>query len=345
MALLKRIGFALLPILLAFAVATILLLLVGASPLEAYRQLIEGSLGSPDKISDTLMVWVPMVLAAAGLLMTFAAGLWNIGVEGQIVMGAIAASFVARNVTAPTEILVPLTMIGGILGGAVWALLAGVLRTYGKVNEIFGGLGLNFVALGFTIYLIIGPWARVGIASTSGTDTFPRPAWMPTLEGLRVAPFAIVLAAIAVIIVYVLLRGTFFGLRLKAVGKNMRSAHLLGVPMNRYMLSAFTLCGVFAGLAGAIQATGFQHKLVPAISGGYGYLGILVAMLAGYRASWIAPIALFFAAISVGSTQLQLRLNLDSSLGGIIQGMLVLFVLLIGAWQEKRRRQNLKAEG
>ena len=345
MALLKRIGFALLPILLAFAVATILLLLVGASPLEAYRQLIEGSLGSPDKISDTLMVWVPMVLAAAGLLMTFAAGLWNIGVEGQIVMGAIAASFVARNVTAPTEILVPLTMIGGILGGAVWALLAGVLRTYGKVNEIFGGLGLNFVALGFTIYLIIGPWARVGIASTSGTDTFPRPAWMPTLEGLRVAPFAIVLAVIAVIIVYVLLRGTFFGLRLKAVGKNMRSAHLLGVPMNRYMLSAFTLCGVFAGLAGAIQATGFQHKLVPAISGGYGYLGILVAMLAGYRASWIAPIALFFAAISVGSTQLQLRLNLDSSLGGIIQGMLVLFVLLIGAWQEKRRRQNLKAEG
>jgi simple sugar transport system permease protein len=345
MTVLKRVGVTLLPILLAFAVATILLLLVGASPLEAYRQLIEGSLGSLDKLSDTLMVWVPMVLAAAGLLMTFAAGLWNIGIEGQIVMGAIAASFVARNVVAPTEILVPLTMIGGIVGGAVWALLAGTLRTYGKVNEIFGGLGLNFVALGFTIYLIIGPWARVGIASTSGTDTFPRAAWMPTLEGLRLAPFAIVLAVVAVIIVYVLLRGTFFGLRLKAVGKNMRSAHLLGVPMNRYMLSAFTLCGVFAGLAGAVQATGFQHKLVPAISGGYGYLGILVAMLAGYRAAWIAPIALFFAAISVGSTQLQLRLNLDSSLGGIIQGTLVLFVLLIGAWQEKRRKQNVKAEG
>ncbi len=345
MTVLKRIGLALLPILLAFTVATILLLLVGASPIDAYRQLIEGSLGSPDKLSDTLMVWVPMVLAAAGLLMTFAAGLWNIGIEGQIVMGAIAASFVARNVTAPTAILVPLTMLGGILGGMVWALLAGALRTYGKVNEIFGGLGLNFVALGFTIYLIIGPWARVGIASTSGTDTFPRAAWMPTLQGLRLAPFAIVLAVVAVIIVYVLLRGTFFGLRLKAVGRNMRSAHLLGVPMNRYMLSAFALCGVFAGLAGAVQATGFQHKLVPAISGGYGYLGILVAMLARYRASWIAPIALFFAAISVGSTQLQLRLNLDSSLGGIIQGMLVLFVLLIGAWQEKRRRQNLKAEG
>jgi ABC-type uncharacterized transport system permease subunit len=198
---------------------------------------------------------------------------------------------------------------------------------------------MNFVATGFTIYLIIGPWARAGIASTSGTDTFVREAWMPVIGNSRLAPFAIVLAIIAVIIVYVLLRGTFFGLRLKAVGRNMRSAFLLDVPTNRYMLTAFGLCGVFAGLAGAIQATGFHHKLVPAVSGGYGYLAILVAMLSGFRATWIAPIALFFAMITIGSTQLQLRLNLDSSLGGVLQGVMVLFVLLAQGWQERRRRK------
>lgn len=338
MAIAKRIGLGLIPVGLALLFSTALLLLVGAAPLEAFGQLVEGAFGSDQKIADTLMAWGPLVLCAAGLLITYAAGLWNIGVEGQIVMGAIAASWVAREIQAPTELLVPLTMLGGMIGGLLWGLLVGVLRTYGKVSEIFGGLGLNFVATGFTIYLIIGPWQRAGIASTSGTDTFVREAWLPTIGTTRLAPFAIVLALIAVIIVYVLLRGTFFGLRLKAVGRNMRSAFLLDVPTGRYMLTAFGLCGVFAGLAGAVQATGFHHKLVPAVSGGYGYLAILVAMLSGFRASWIAPIALFFAMITIGSTQLQLRLNLDSSLGGILQGVLVLFVLLVQGWQERRRR-------
>jgi len=343
---LRRFGLSALPVALALAFATVLLLLVGAAPGDAYQNLVTGAFGTPAKTSDTLMAWVPLALCAAGLLITYAAGLWNIGVEGQIVFGAIAAALVAREVTAPAEVLVPLTLIAGMIGGATWGLAVGALRTFGRVNEIFGGLGLNFVATGFTIYLIIGPWKRAGIASTSGTDLFPREAWLPDLArvdlpppftGLTLAPLAIVLAIIAVVIVYGLLRGTRFGLRLKAVGRNMRSAFLLGVPTNRYLLTAFGLCGVLAGLAGAIQATSFHHKLVPAISGGYGYLGILIALLAGFRASWIAPIALFFAMITVGSTQLQLRLNLDSSLGGVLQGVMVLFVLLAQGWREKRR--------
>jgi len=338
----RRVGLGLLPVALAVAFAAALLFLVGASPLQALQVLVEGAFGTPEKLSDTLMAWVPLVLCASGLLITFAAGLWNIGIEGQIVAGAITAAWVAREVSAPAGALVPLTMIGGIAGGVLWGLLVGVLRTFGKVNEIFGGLGLNFVAIGLTIYLIIGPWKRAGIASTSGTDTFPREAWLPTLADLRLAPLAIVAAIAAVMAVYVLLRGTLFGLRLKAVGRNMRSAFLFGIPTQRYMLVAFALCGGFAGLAGAIQATGFHHKLVPAISGGYGYLGILVALLAGFRAAWLAPIALFFAMVTVGSTQLQLRLNLDSSLGGVMQGVLVLFVLLARGWQEKRR---MKVEG
>jgi general nucleoside transport system permease protein len=337
MALTKRVGLSLLPVGLALLFATLLLLLVGASPLDAFRQLVEGAFGSDQKIADTLMAWVPLVLCAAGLLITYAAGLWNIGVEGQIVFGAIAAAWTAREVKVPSEVLIPLTMLAGMAGGLVWGLFVGALRTFGKVSEIFGGLGLNFVATGFTIYLIIGPWARAGIASTSGTDTFPREAWLPVLGNTRLAPFAIVLAIIAMSIVYVLLRGTFFGLRLKAVGHNMRSAFLLDIPTHRYLLTAFGLCGIFAGLAGAIQATGFHHKLVPSVSGGYGYLAILVAMLSGFRATRVPWIALFFAMITIGSTQLQLRLNLDSSLGGVLQGVLVLFVLLAQGWQERRR--------
>jgi simple sugar transport system permease protein len=334
----RRLVGALLPLGAALAVAIGLLLLFDAPPFEALRLIAVGSLGNAAKISDTLMAWVPLALAAAGLVVTFTAGLWNIGVEGQITAGAIAASLVAREVSAPLPILVLLTLSAGIGGGMLWALLAGVLRVYGRVNEIFGGLGLTFVAQSLATFLIIGPWKRAGIASTSGTDPFPNEAWLPTLEGLRLAPIAVLVTLVALLLVYLLLRGTLFGLRLKAVGRNMASAHLLGIPTTRYMLAAFAIGGGLAGLAGAVQATGFHHKLVPAVSGGYGYLGILVALLAGFGAQWVAPIAAFFAMISIGSTQLQLRLDLDSSLGGVLQGVLVLMALLFHGWQARRRR-------
>jgi simple sugar transport system permease protein len=318
-------------------VTLLLLLLVDAPPFDSLRLLWEGATGSPSKLADTLMAWVPLALASAGLIVTFAAGLWNIGVEGQIIVGAIAATWVARDVPGPAPVLIPICLAAGVVGGALWALVAGLLKTRGGVNEIFAGLGLDFVASGMAIYLIIGPWKRQGIASTSGTDLFRQEAWLPTVGTSSLVPLAVGLAVLAVIFVYFLMRGTLFGLRLKAVGKNATSARLMGIPTDRHILAAFAVCGALAGLAGAIQATGVQHKLIPAISGGFGFLGILVVLLAGFRAAWIAPIALFFAVISIGSTQLQLRLNLNSALGGVVQGVLVLFVILAGGWQLQRR--------
>jgi len=273
---------------------------------------------------------------AAGLVVTFAAGLWNIGIEGQIVAGAIAATWVARERPGPAPVLIPLMLLAGLIGGALWALLAGVLKTRGGVNEIFGGLGLDFVASGVAIYLnhraVEAPGHRVherhrpvparGLAADGRDGPDPAPRRHDHHPGL--------------VVVYVLMRGTRLGLRLKAVGKNARSASLLGIPTERYTLGAFALCGALAGIAGAIQAAGVHHKLVPSVSGGYGFLGILVVLLAGYRAAWIAPISLFFAAVAVGSTQLSLRLSLDSSLGGVLQGVLVLLVILAGGWQARR---------
>ena len=337
-------GFAV-PVLLAVAVAVILLLATGTNPIEAFRLIWTGSLGSTGKLPDTLLTWVPLVLAAAGLIVTFGAGLWNIGIEGQIVVGAITAAWVAREVPGPAAVLIPLILIAGMIGGIIWGLLAGVLRVYGKVNEIFGGLGLDFVATGLVIYLVIGPWKRAGQASTSGTELFRDAAWLPTVDFFRsdYSWLALLLAVLAVIAVYLLMRNTGFGLRLKAVGSNPASAHLLGIRTGRTMLAAFAICGALAGLAGAIQAAGFHHKLVPAVSGGYGFLGILVVLLAAFRAAWIAPIALFFMMVSVGSTQLSLRLGLDSAIGGVLQGVLVLFTILAGAFQVRRLRLKSRA--
>ncbi len=320
-----------LPVIAALAVGAVLLALSGVPPSEAVGLVWEGAFGSAAKVSDTLMAWVPLVLAATGLVVTFTAGLWNIGIEGQIVAGAIAATWVARSLPGPGWVVVPAALLAALAGGVVWALLAGLLRTRGGVNEIFGGLGLDFVAAGLAVYLILGPWQRQGIASTSGTEVFRVEAWLPTLPNLRLSPLAIGIALAGLVGVGLLLRGTRPGLRLRAVGGNPASALVLGIPTERYLLGAFALCGALAGLAGATQAIGFHHKLVPAVSGGYGFLGILVVLLAGFRTVWIGPLALVFVAVAAGGTQLQLRLDVDSSLSGVVLGVGVLVALLLGS--------------
>ena len=318
----------LIPVLLALLFTTLILLLVGAPPGEAYRNILEGALESPDKWASVLTATVPLLLCSAGLLITFAAGLWNIGVEGQIVAGALLTTWLARHLSLPPILFIPLLLMGGLVGGALWGLLAGWLKVYGGVHEIFGGVGLNFIATVLTNYLIFGPWKPAGRATMSGTEPFPPEAWLPRLGDLPVHPIAVLLALLAILLVYFALRGTTWGLKLKAIGNNQRSAFLMGIPTHRYMLGAFLLCGALAGLAGSIQAIGVRQRLIPNISGGYGFLALLVVLLAGYRPLWVIPIALFFAAVGVGSPRLELNMQLDSALGGTLEGLVVLFVLL-----------------
>jgi len=334
-------------VLLALLFTTGILLLAGAPPLEAYRQIVIGSIGSIKKVTDVLVAWVPLVLATSGLLATFAAGLWNIGIEGQITLGAIFATGVLRvtlDSSLPPGVAIGSAIVAGVLGGALWALLAGLLKAYGGVNEIFGGLGLNFVAVALNVWLIFGPWGRPGVASMSGTEPFPEFLSLPALAGLRLSPWALLVAIGGFALVFFLLQGTYFGLRLKAVGKNPRAAFLLGIPTVRYMLLAFVLCGGLGGAAGAVQVTAVYHRLIPAISSGYGYMGLMVAMLVNYQPLWVPLVAFFFGALNIGSIQLPIVLKLDSSLAGVLQGALVLFVLAMEGVRRRLRRAPVAAE-
>lgn len=328
----NRILFQIGAILFALIVTTLVLSLAGAQPFAAYKYIMLGAVGSWDVVSNVLVSWVPLLLATSGLLVTFTVGLWNIGIEGQITLGAIFTTWAMRLLQNsgwnPSLILV-IAVLAGMLGGTLWALLAGALKTFGGVNEIFGGLGLNFVATALNIWLIFGPWKRPGVASMSGTLPFDRSLWMPIAAGSsRLTPATLVIAIVGIIAVYATIEGTYFGLKLKAVGRNPKSAYILGIPTWQHMMASFAICGVFAGLAGAVQVTAVYHRLIPSISSGYGYLGLMVAMLVGYKASLAAPVALFFAALNVGSIQLPIILKLDSSLAGVLQGTLVLFVIL-----------------
>ena len=318
--------------LLALLFTVLILVLAGAPPLETFRQIVLGSVDSAREFSDVLVAWVPLLLAASGVLVTFAAGLWNIGIEGQITLGAVFTTGMMRMLQAsglPPWIIIALSILAGVFGGALWAAVACALKSFGGVNEIFGGLGMNFVATAITLWLIFGPWKRPGVGSMSGTEPFPEPLWLPQLTDLRLSVWSLILGIIGVVVIYLLLQGTHFGLKLKAVGNNIRSAFRMGIPTWQYMMIAFVTCGAFAGVAGAIQVTGVYHRLIPSISSGYGFLGLMVAMLINYRAIWVAPVALFFAALNIGSIQLPIVLKLDSTLSGVIQGSLVLSVLIM----------------
>jgi len=315
----------------AFLLSTLLLVAAGAPPFKAYAAIFKGALGSIGNVENLLISWLPLLLTTAGVLITFSAGLWNIGVEGQMTLGAIFTTGALRllqNTSLPPGTIIVLGILAGIIGGALWAGLAGVLKTFGGVNEIFGGLGLNFVATALTIYLVFGPWKRPGVGSMSGTQPFDQSLWLPSLPNTELSPWALGLSILVIVVVYFLLRGTYFGLRLKAVGKNPKAAYLMGVPTWQYSVFAFLLCGAFVGLAGAIQVTSVYHRLLPNISGGYGFLGLLVAMLINYQAIWAAPVAFFFIGLTTGSVQLQVLYKLDSSFAGVLEGFLVLMVLM-----------------
>lgn len=320
----------------AFALTILVLVMAGAPPLEALRVVLFGTfLGlfrSPpnyNNLADALMLAAPLLLCAAGLTITFAAGLYNLGVEGQMGIGAVFALLLLRLLPdAPPPLLWLLACLFGAAGGALWALLAGLLKLYGRVSEIFAGLGLNFLATGVTLYLILGPWKRPGMASMTGTAPLPRELWLPTLERLRLAPIVPIVALLALAIVWFVLARTRWGLTVRATGRNPAAAERLGVPAARRLIEAICSCGALAGIAGAFQVLGVFHFLIPNISSGIGFLGLLVTLLVRANPVWVLPVVLLFANFTAGSIQLPLTLNIDSSIAGVLQGALVLFALL-----------------
>ena len=331
------------------AFTSVVLVLAGAPPMSAYCEILQGALGSWVKFTHVIKAWIPLTLCACGLLFTFRIGLWNIGVEGQVMMGAVAAVWALRMGVEPSGtagwVWLAAALIAAMLGGGAWAGLAGFLKTRAGVNEIFAGLGLNFVAHGIVLWLIFGPWKQPGVASMSGTETLPEQLWLYAPAVLRLSPAAVVLASSTFGITVWLLGHTRFGLAIKAVGLNPVAAVLYDLRPNRLMLTAMTVAGGFAALAGYLQVTAVYHRLIPSISSNYGYLSLLVVMLAGYRVTLIVPVALFFACLNVGSIQLPMVLQLDSALGGVIQGASVLAAIGVHAWRSRRREQAAAEAG
>jgi ABC-type uncharacterized transport system permease subunit len=347
--LLKHFSFSLVAVAGALIFVSIILWIADAQPGLTFQKLIQGAFGDATKIANGFVVWVPLSLVAGAFIITFTAGLWNLGIEGQIMLGAIFTTGLMRSMQTsalPPAVIIFLSCLMGMVGGALWASLAGILRLYGGVSEIFAGVGLNFVATAFSIWLIFGPWKRPGVASMSGTVPFDEKLWLVTIPGYRLSVWSLILVAVVFVGLFVVLKKTRFGIQIKAIGKNSKAASLMGIQTRKLMMSAMLLCGAIAGLAGALQVVGVYHRLIPSISSGYGFLGMLVAMLANNDFILTPLVAYLFSILNIGGIQLPIDLHLDSTLSGVLQTALVLFFLIMnGVKQRFLEKAERKQDG
>lgn len=335
------------PIALSVVITSILVAIVGADPLVVFQKIGEGAFRNTEAFAQVVNFWIPLTLCSIGLIVTFTAGLWNIGVEGQMIMGAVFASWGALTLQLPPLLLVPVEILLAMLGGALWALVVGFLKTRLGVHEIFGGVALNALATQVSLYLISGPWQPPEGGSVRSTPPFPTDALLPPIsEAFSVSLLALILVFAAIIGVWLALRGTRWGLQLKATGKNARSALLLGVPTGRSSLSAFMVCGAMAGIAGAYRVLFTYGSLRQGVSGGIGFLALLVVLLVASRPLITPIVAFIFTGILVGSSRLKISTGLDASLASVLQDTVVLVALLFaglrGQWEARRAANNVE---
>jgi simple sugar transport system permease protein len=324
-----RLAFAVLPITASLAVTALLIALVGSDPRAVFERVFEGAFRNSTAFAGVVNFWIPLTLCSMGLVVTFTAGLWNIGVEGQMMAGAIFASWGAQFLTLPAPLQIGAEIALAIMGGAVWASLVGFLKLRLRVHEIFGGVALNALANVWAIYLISGPWQPPEGGSAQSTRPFPADAVLPAISNaFPVSLLGLLIALLAISAVVLALRGTRWGLQLKATGRNPRSALLLGVPTAQSAMSALIVCGMLAGAAGSYRALFTYTSLRPLLTGGIGFLGLLVVLLVGVRAVWTPLVAFAFAVILGGSTRLRVALQLDQSLAGVLQSLVVLMVMI-----------------
>ncbi len=332
---------------IAAALGIIILILQwqGADAQIAWDYVYEGTLETPARRADLTAFWMPLAITAFGLVLTFTAGLWNIGVEGQIIMGAIGSTFAVR-LFAEQDVLglgmnratiLITSFVFGAIAGALWACVAAVLKTRGGVNEIFGGVALNFIAQTFNMYLISngGPWQPPGSRATE-TARFPDIARLPAFEAYRrLSPVTIYVTVGAFALVFFIMAISRWGLQLRAMGRNQKSAFLLGVRTERNVILAMALCGALAGVAGTYRVLAPDViKLTASPSGGIGFLAILVVLLSSHAILLVPFVSFVFAVLSKGGQRMESGfqwdhdLTLDRSLVRVLQSTVVLMVVM-----------------
>ena len=336
----------------ALAVGAVMLLFLKVNPLEAYQALWDGAFGSSNAFAETLVKATPLLLVGLGICISFRGDVINIGGEGQMIVGAILATWVGLTFTGlPGWLVITLAMLGGFLGGGIWGGIPGFLKAYFNVNEILSTVMMNAIAVQLMNLLLRGPMIDPSQAELASKipqtarllEIFRLPRLVPTRLHLG-ALIAVILA----ILVYVLLWRTTLGYRIRAVGQNPHASRYAGIKVQRYIVLALLLSGAFSGLAGATQVYGVNYRMITdgsssGFTGSAGFNGIVAALFGQLHPIWSIPASILFGALLVGANSMQRVVQVPSAFVIALNGLVVVFVVSSEVWRRRRQRRRLAA--
>jgi simple sugar transport system permease protein len=347
---------ALMPVLATFAalaVGAIMLLVLRVSPIEAYSALWEGAFGSTNAMAETLVKATPLLLVGLGICIAFRANVINIGGEGQMIVGAIMATYIGLTFTDwPGWLVIVTAIAAGFLGGAIWGGIPGLLKAYFNVNEILSTVMLNAIAVQIMNFVLSGPMIdpeqlekASKIPQTARLlDAFRLPRLVPTRLHL-----GFLIAVVLAILVYILLWRTTLGYRIRAVGQNPYASRYGGIRVRRRIVTALVLSGALAGLAGAIQVYGVNYRMITdgsasGFTGAAGFNGIVAALFGQLHPIGTIPASIFFGALLVGANKMQRVVQIPSALITAMNGLVVIFVVSSEIWRRRRQRRRLSSD-
>jgi len=334
----RPLGLAIAGIGLALALAGLLVLSSGKNPLVAYGSLANGAFGSRDRVAVALNRATPYLLTAAGVALCFRARVINIGGEGQIAVGGLAATWIALTLPAAPALLLPiLAALAGALAGAAWAGLAALVRLVRNVHEVLVTLLMNFIGVLLVSEMLHGDLGEPG-AGFPQSPLVASAAWLPKLIGGTDLHVGILVALSAVVLTHLLLWRTPFGFRLRLRGASAPAAAYAGVSMDRSLLSVMLVAGGLAGLAGALDVLGVHYRLIEGFSSGFGFTSVSVALIGGLNPLGVLPAGLFFAFLETGALAMQRAVGVPSPLVAVVQGLTMVFVLGAVALKAPGRR-------
>ncbi|MGL5255686.1 MAG: ABC transporter permease [Proteocatella sp.] len=313
-------------IILSFVFTGIFMMIIGYNPAEVFSKMIKGALGTPMRFQETITRTIPLVITSLGILVAFKMKFWNIGGEGQIMMGALGAAFVALKFgeNMSSFVLIVSMMIASVICGGIWALIPAFFKVKFGTNETIFTLMLNYIAIKIVQALQYGPWKDPNASGFPKIPNFVEQASLPTVFGIHIGwIIALVLSAA----MYVFMKYTKKGYEIEVVGESPNTAKYAGMNVNLIIMTALTISGGLCGLVGMIQASAIEKTLSATLSGGIGYTAIITTWLSGLKPQYILITSIAFAILLQGGVYIQIAMQIPSAVADMIQGIILFFVL------------------
>ncbi|HWQ80565.1 MAG TPA: ABC transporter permease [Anaerovoracaceae bacterium] len=306
--------------------AGLVILILGYNPIVVFREIVLGAVGTELRIQQTIVKAVPLLITSLGILVAFKMKFWNIGGEGQIMMGAFGASLVALNIpdSLPTPAALLAMAAAAVIFGGIWAFIPAFFKARFGTNETIFTLMLNYIAIKWVTYLQYGPWKDPASQGFPKIENFGPNAVLPSLFGVHIGW---IIALLFVVLTDVFINHTKKGFEITVVGESIETARYAGMNIKTVIITSMLISGGLCGLTGMIQASAIEHTLTSAISGGYGFTAIITTWLGRLSAPFILVTCVAFAILLQGGAYLQIALSVPASVADMIQGIILFFVL------------------